>query len=1077
MTDKTNTQVYSNPRIPTKLSPPRLGHYYPRERLLTLLDSVLDKQLIWLSAPAGYGKTMLAASYLASRELHTLWYRLDERDNDPGSFFYYLRQVAIYQLGEAAETLPILRPENLPGLTVFAQNFFEQLVALCRQTTVIVFDNLQELPPDSPIMTTLPIAAEALPETVHFMLISRNQPPACLARLHSHQQMVNLTAAELSLDQNEIRALAEHSLNVTPTEDILHTIIKRTEGWAAGVVLMLEQLRNSATLAETSHDLNETLFDYLATEVFTYATPELQSLLLKTACLPVIDNEIATALTNLAQAGQMLAELTRKNYFIYRQTAPNEVYHYHPLFRQFLLSRARQTFTPEQYRQHVSMAARLLAEKSDADYAAQLAIETGDWELLGRLILEHAESMLQRGRYLSLQQWLKTLPDEQRNTQPWFSFWYGNSLLPFDPQQARNYYTQAFTIFREQGDQAGLYLAWAGIIDTYFFLWDEFFSLDRWITLMEETLAAGEIFPGPEIAARVTFGMFCALMYRQPQHPAMQDWCAKVKQLVVSTMPLEHRLFMGNQLVLYLTWTGNLTEAGTIVGRLQADLHSDRNVQPSTLAAWHGMEATYYWFMADVAASLQAVQQALDIGKRSGVHLWDFFALAQGVYATLTAGQVTQARGYLQQMEEQLNQQGRLHAGHYHYLASFFALLNNTLAVAREHAEQSLASTSAMGVVFPQALSHLALAHVYRKQKHYARATEHLLQAQQLGRAMHSQMLEHQVQLLQALIAFEQADESAAVQVLRSAMQLGNKMDFQNSDWWQSDMMAYLCGKAMQYDIEPEHARHLIQTRGLSPAAPPIELENWPWPLKIHTLGRFTLLRNDEPLEQTGKGMNKLLALLKALIAFGGRGISEPQISEALWPDAEGDAAHNAYTTTLHRLRKFIGLEDIIQVKGQHIGFNPQRVWIDIWGLERLMGEIHDRLQGQAESDKAYLDLASQHLLASYTGAFLRSETEAWILPTRERLRSKFLRAVRLLGQAWASHLDWQQAITLYESALQIDPLAEDVYQALMHGYQQQGRIAEAIATYQRCRQQLQHGLQITPSAETESIYQQLQNM
>ena len=43
-----------------------------------------------------------------------------------------------------------------------------------------------------------------------------------------------------------------------------------------------------------------------------------------------------------------------------------------------------------------------------------------------------------------------------------------------------------------------------------------------------------------------------------------------------------------------------------------------------------------------------------------------------------------------------------------------------------------------------------------------------------------------------------------------------------------------------------------------------------------------------------------------SLIALGGREASEERLSNALWPDADGDLAHESFTITLHRLRRLM---------------------------------------------------------------------------------------------------------------------------------------------------------------------------
>jgi DNA-binding SARP family transcriptional activator len=96
--------------------------------------------------------------------------------------------------------------------------------------------------------------------------------------------------------------------------------------------------------------------------------------------------------------------------------------------------------------------------------------------------------------------------------------------------------------------------------------------------------------------------------------------------------------------------------------------------------------------------------------------------------------------------------------------------------------------------------------------------------------------------------------------------------------------------------------RGLVQKRGLVPESPPVEVEAWPWPIKIFTLGHFEVMRDGEPVRFARKVQRKPLALLKTLIAFGGRTVREDLVMDALWPEAEGDAARVALASALHRL-------------------------------------------------------------------------------------------------------------------------------------------------------------------------------
>ncbi len=71
-----------------------------------------------------------------------------------------------------------------------------------------------------------------------------------------------------------------------------------------------------------------------------------------------------------------------------------------------------------------------------------------------------------------------------------------------------------------------------------------------------------------------------------------------------------------------------------------------------------------------------------------------------------------------------------------------------------------------------------------------------------------------------------------------------------------------LCVKALESGIEVEYVKELIRKRGLFPDTSPHEIENWPWELKIYTLGQFKLEKDGKPIQFSGKIQQKPLEML-----------------------------------------------------------------------------------------------------------------------------------------------------------------------------------------------------------------------
>jgi LuxR family maltose regulon positive regulatory protein len=321
----------------------------------------------------------------------------------------------------------------------------------------------------------------------------------------------------------------------------------------------------------------------------------------------------------------------------------------------------------------------------------------------------------------------------------------------------------------------------------------------------------------------------------------------------------------------------------------------------------------------------------------------------------------------------------------------------------------------------------------------------------------------------EALFALNQDEEVSGLNSLRKALAIGREGKFLDTSIDLQSDIAKVCAKALEAKIEVEYVQELIRRRNLIPDQRPLHLENWPWPLKIYTLGRFELLKDGKLIRFSRKVQQKPLALLKALIAFGGKEVRADQIEDTLWPEADGDAAHHSLEMTLHRLRTFIGHPEALEFRDGRLTLDPKYFWVDVRALEYLFEEADGkRKEGLAEGS---VEL-TQRAIGMYRGPFLSGEIEhPWVISIRERLRRKFLKSLSWLGQYWEQGDQWEKALECYERGLEADDLAEELYQRLMVCYQRLGRNSEALSVYNRCKKNLSTALGIDPSPETQTLY------
>jgi DNA-binding SARP family transcriptional activator len=239
--------------------------------------------------------------------------------------------------------------------------------------------------------------------------------------------------------------------------------------------------------------------------------------------------------------------------------------------------------------------------------------------------------------------------------------------------------------------------------------------------------------------------------------------------------------------------------------------------------------------------------------------------------------------------------------------------------------------------------------------------------------------------------------------------------------------------------------------------------------VRIHTLGRFTVSIEGRQTCSAGKAKQRPLALLKALVALGGRSVASSLLWECLWPDSEGDLAVRNLTVTLHRLRHLLGSNASILQHDGKLTLNDRVCWVDAWSFERAANE---GLSLCAERPEAGAAARLRSALDLYTGHFLARESEeSWMLAARLRLRLKFERLASALVAQLESGGAFPEAIETCLVALESDPLNETLHRRLMCSYLKAGELAEALRAYRRCREALADGLGATPSLQTQRLY------
>ncbi|MEW2171293.1 LuxR C-terminal-related transcriptional regulator [Streptomyces sp. NPDC007027] len=349
-----------------------------RPRVTECLTEALAGPLVLVNGPAGAGKTLLVADWVATspRPGPTAWLTVEAGDNAPGTFWSYL----LGALRHHGLTVPDdvgtpARPDEVDP------SFLSRLAAhLSRQPepVILVLDEFERV--SSPeIADELQFVLHHSGTGLRLVLISRTEPLLPLHRYRAAGEVTEIRAADLAFLPEETAELAvRHGLSLP--DDGTRALTKRTRGWAAGLrlfVLAAQQAEDPDTFLKEFETGQSTIADFLLAEVLDAQPAESQDLLLRNSICERTHPGLANALTGRDDAAPILTELQDANAFV--EHIGHSWYRLHPLFAEILRAHLN-TRHPGLERQLHGTAARWLSDAGQLSEALPHAADAEDWE-------------------------------------------------------------------------------------------------------------------------------------------------------------------------------------------------------------------------------------------------------------------------------------------------------------------------------------------------------------------------------------------------------------------------------------------------------------------------------------------------------------------------------------------------------------------------------------------------------------------------------------------------------------------------------------------------------------------------
>ena len=404
--DLTNSEV-----LITRLTPPPLGQgCVPRPRLRARLDQAPQYALTLITAPVGSGKTSLLAEWVSHQPHSAAWLSIEPELNDPVRFWRYVIAALQASFPGYKFPAPIDLPMVAPGALLGSLDHFCNALAAVEQPVFLILDDIHHLV-NPPVYAALVYLLDHQPANFHLILASRTTPPLPLARLRAKNRLLEMRAYELAFSTEEALAFFQVYGRATLNHEQMLKAAELAHGWAAGLRLLQIALREGPDHLEAWGEGRRLVAEYLTGEIINQLPVPWASLLEEVAVFDQFSAEMAAALTENDQAGQLLDQISTANLFLERQ---GQVFQLPPFFRETLLQGLPDSKRTDLHRR----AAAWFEAHAEADKAISHAIAGHDWAQATRLALEQSARQLQQSELHILETWLEAIPQEEQAHYP-----------------------------------------------------------------------------------------------------------------------------------------------------------------------------------------------------------------------------------------------------------------------------------------------------------------------------------------------------------------------------------------------------------------------------------------------------------------------------------------------------------------------------------------------------------------------------------------------------------------------------------------------------------------------------------
>ncbi|MFQ6394725.1 protein kinase domain-containing protein [Nocardia sp. KC 131] len=406
------------PTAATKFRPPTPARApVPRPRLLDTLRAGGRRRLAVIHAPAGFGKSTVAAQWraeLADAGVAVAWIGIAHDDDNEIWFLAHLIEAIRRVRPDIGDGLDQVLEEQPSDAVAFVIATLIDEIHAAGSTIVVIVDDWHRVT-DAGVHRAMATLLDNGCHHLRFVVTSREQSGLPTSRLRVHDELVEIGSSALRLTAAETRQILVERNGFALTDDQVEQIHTATDGWPAAIQLVSLSLRGHAdpaqliaTLSESNHGIRE----YLAENVLDTLEPKMLDFLMSISVTERVCGSLAAALSEDPDSEQLLEQAEQRELFVQRIAHDPEWFRMQPLFAEHLRARLERA-NPGRLKALHRTASRWYAEHQLLRKSVDHALEATDLKMALDLLEVGGMDLIDRSRLATLLGTVSKLPVQQ----------------------------------------------------------------------------------------------------------------------------------------------------------------------------------------------------------------------------------------------------------------------------------------------------------------------------------------------------------------------------------------------------------------------------------------------------------------------------------------------------------------------------------------------------------------------------------------------------------------------------------------------------------------------------------------